>query len=173
MNYFMFNINKLLSVISLAALCFIFQSCSDSQTRHSAPETHQATYVENKKISEETRSEIESVIFDNYVGGQILGSKDILKSAFRVDSVMLLPIEKPEGGSKIRKWTDMHTTVSGWAEKANPNLDKSDFEVLSMDVVDNRMAVVLFKVENRVYDALTLVKIEDGWQIVSKVFIEQ
>jgi len=52
-------------------------------------------------------------------------------------------------------------------------VDYKDYEILSINAVDERMAVVLFKFNSSVYDAMTLVKVDGKWQIAAKVYIKQ
>lgn len=125
------------------------------------------------KLPSETREEIKNVLYEKYLGGQKNSSVETLRNAFHPDSVMLFPSKDEAGKSYLQKWTDMHSTVVGWAEPGNPDLNFDNFEILSMNVVDERMAVVIFKIEDRVYDAITLINIDDTWKIASKVYILQ
>ena len=123
--------------------------------------------------SEKSRAEIESVIFDKYLLGQKMKSADVIQQAFNQDSVMLYPYKDDEGDSRLKRWLNMHETVAGWAEQSSADLDLTQFEILSMDIVDNRMATVILKVQERVFDAITLVREGDDWKIASKVYIKQ
>ena len=125
------------------------------------------------QISAGERAQIESVLYEKYLGGQIHGDAELLKSAFNVDSVMFRPSKSEDGTDYLHKWTDMHSVVTGWAKDAKPDLNIQDYEILSVNAVDERMAVVLFKYNTSVYDAITLVKIDDEWQIAAKVYIKQ
>lgn len=127
----------------------------------------------SSKASLKTEAEIRDVIYNKYLGGQKLGSAEILKSAFNPDSVMLLPGKDEAGKPKLTRWTDMHDEASKWAENPDPNLNFEDHKILSLNVVDDRIAVVLLDVNGRVYDAITLAKIDDDWTIASKVYIPQ
>ena len=124
-------------------------------------------------ISPETRAEIEAVLYDKYLGGQKQGRADLLQSAFNKDAVMLRPTKADDGTVYLRKWTDMHSVAASWAETARPDLDYNDFKILSISAVDERMAVVLFRFNDSVYDGITLAKIGDEWQIAAKVYIKQ
>ena len=42
-----------------------------------------------------------------------------------------------------------------------------------MDIVDDRIAVVMFRSADRFYDALTLVNIDGEWKIIQKAFVLQ
>lgn len=123
--------------------------------------------------SSESYAEIRNVLYNRYLGGQKDSSVETIRRAFHSDSVMFFPRSDKAGKSYLQKWTDMHSTVVQWAEPGAPDLNFDNFEILSMDVVDERMAVVIFKIEDRVYDAITLLKIENDWKIVSKVYIRQ
>ena len=121
----------------------------------------------------DSHAEIKNVLYNNYLGGQKNSSVETLRQAFHPDSVMIFARKDKAGKSYLQKWTDMHSTVVDWAEPGFSDLDFDNFEILSMDVVDERMAVVIFKIEDRVYDAITLLKIDNDWKIVSKVYIRQ
>jgi len=124
-------------------------------------------------ISPETRAEIEAVLYERYLGGQKQGDAALLQSAFNKDAVMSRPTQKDDGSYYLHRWLDMHTVAASWAETANTDLDFKNFEILSLNAVDERMAVVLFRYNDSVYDGITLVKIEDEWQIAAKVYIKQ
>ncbi len=125
------------------------------------------------KLPSKTREEIKNVLYEKYLGGQKNSSVETLRDAFHPDSVMFFPSKDDAGKSYLQRWTDMHSTVVGWAEPGNPDLTFDNFEILSMNVVDERMAVVIFKIEDRVYDAITLINIDNTWKIASKVYILQ
>lgn len=117
--------------------------------------------------------EIQHVLHEEYIGGQIVGSSEMIQAAFHKDMVMMFPDHDANGESYLQLWADMHALAEEWAQTPHPEYDVVSFRILSLDVVDDRLATVLFEVEDRVYEALTLVKAEGKWTIVSKVFIEQ
>ena len=67
----------------------------------------------------------------------------------------------------------MTSVLNSWAANENPAGGDRDGEILSMDMVDGRLAVVLFRSTNRFYDALTLSKVNDEWKIIGKAFVLQ
>lgn len=117
--------------------------------------------------------EIQSVLHEDYIGGQIIGSSEIIQSAFHEGMIMMSPSHDGNGETYLQVWTDVRALAEEWTQTPHPDYDVANFEILSVDVVDDRLATVLFKVEDRVYEALTLFRIEVEWRIVSKVFIEQ
>lgn len=125
------------------------------------------------QMTSEDQTAIRSVLYDHYLGGQKQQSAEIIQSAFHKDSVMMMPVVDDTGKSALKKWLDMHKEVEGWASPGNPSLDFENFEVLSMSIIDQRMAQVMFKYNDTVFDAITLVKIQGEWVIAAKVFIPQ
>ena len=67
----------------------------------------------------------------------------------------------------------MGVILSRWAANENPPGSGRDGEILSLNVVDDRLAVVLFRYTDEYYDSLVLLNTADGWQIVQKAFIQQ
>lgn len=123
--------------------------------------------------SKEVRAAIEKVIFNNYMGGQIIGDAEVIKAAFSPDSVMLSPNFSKKGHYSLNKWLDMHSEVTSWGAVPNKNIDINEVKILKLDVIDERLATAQIKMEDRVYEVVTLVKMEDVWKIASKVFIPQ
>lgn len=117
--------------------------------------------------------QIKEVIYDKYVGGQISGDASIIKDSFSPDAVMLTPILPHKADSSLEKWLDMHSEADKWGASANKNIDINEVKILKLDVIDDRMATAQIKMEDRVYEVITLVKIRSQWKIASKVFISQ
>ena len=163
-------IKKYSTIIALPLIGMLSACTPSSSNSH---EAHAVSSSSVMHMSEQTQADIKAVLYDKYLGGQKQGEAALLQSAFHPDSIMFRP-DKTEGSkTSLRKWTDMHSVVAGWAEKANPGLDYKDYEILSINAVDERMAVVLFKFNSSVYDAMTLVKVDGEWQIAAKVYIKQ
>lgn len=125
------------------------------------------------KSSSSTLDSIKSVIYDNYLGGQKSGDAELITSAFNMDSVMLRPYTDEQGTPRLTRWLDMHTEAGSWGRVANRRLDLSKITTLSTDVIDDRLAVVSLKVDDSVYEVLSLVKVDNVWKIASKVYIPQ
>lgn len=68
--------------------------------------------------------------------------------------------------------TPIPDIIDRWSE-GEPDGAARDSEILEMDIVDGRMASVLFDSDGRFYDQLTLLKVGGEWKIVAKVFIPQ
>ncbi len=116
---------------------------------------------------------IEARVFD-YFHGQGEASEERLMRAFAADHVSMVGILKNEDGTQaIRAWKDMKPVLQDWASRDNPPGATRDGEIIHMQMVDARMAVVLFRYTDRFYDALTLAKVNGEWKIVAKAFIEQ
>lgn len=69
---------------------------------------------------------------------------------------------------------DMGPELTSWTKGERPAWAQGDGEILSINIVDDRLAVVLFRNTDQWYDALTLAKTNNGrWKIISKAYIEQ
>ena len=77
------------------------------------------------------------------------------------------------GEDQIVAWKDMTEVLSTWSENQNPPGIDRQGEILALKIVDNRLAVVLFRSTNAYYDALTLVYVNDQWKIIQKGFVAQ
>lgn len=155
---------------SLIMLSLTISACNNSQQTAREISPNQQAFL---TPPEESRTEIESVIFDKYLLGQKMKSADVIREAFHPESAMLYSYQDAKGNFRLERWLNMHETVAGWAEQSSADLDLTQFEILSMDIVDDRMAIVILKVQERVFDAITLVREGDDWIIASKVYITQ
>ena len=116
---------------------------------------------------------IEAAVAD-YFQGQGEASKERLFKAFVAEHATMVGVVKDDDGKEIVKsWKDMTSVLNKWAANENPVGGNRDGEIISMDIVDGRLAVVLFRSTTRFYDALTLTKIEDEWKIIGKSYILQ
>lgn len=119
------------------------------------------------------KAAIEAAVFD-YFHGQGEASKERLFRAFAAEHATMVGITKGEDGREnIRSWKDMAAVLTAWASNDNPAGGNRDGEIISMDMVDGRLAVVLFRSTDRFYDALTLSKVNSEWKIVGKAFVLQ
>ena len=116
---------------------------------------------------------IEAAVYD-YFQGQGEASKTRLFRAFSADNATMVGVVKDDNGKEIIKsWKDMNSVLNKWAANKKPVGGNRDGEILSLNVVDDRLAVVLFRAENRFYDALTLAKLNNEWKIIGKSYILQ
>ncbi len=159
-----------ISQFCLAAFLFIAPGCNEGSGGTAFRSESINPLV---KASETSIAEIKSVIFDQYLLGQKMQSAETIQKAFSPDSVMLYSYKDEAENYRLEQSLEMHDTAKEWAEQSSPDLDLSKFEILSLDIVDDRIAVATLKVEERVFDALTLVKEGDEWKIASKVYILQ
>ncbi|MEM9385358.1 MAG: nuclear transport factor 2 family protein [Pseudomonadota bacterium] len=121
----------------------------------------------------EHKAAIEAAVFD-YFHGQGEASAERLNRAFAAEFATMVGVTRDaQGNESIRAWKDMTEVLANWSANENPPGTERDGEILSMDIVDDRIAVVLFRSADRFYDALTLVHIEDEWRIVQKAFVLQ
>lgn len=156
--------------ISLIVFLLMASACNDSGTK---PREISSKQLDVMAASEKSRADVESAIFDKYLLGQKMKSADIIRDAFHPESVMIYSGQDAEGNYHFRRWLKMHETVAEWAEQSSTDLDLTQFEILSMNIVDDRMAMVVLKVQERVFDGITLVKEGNEWTIASKVYIAQ
>ncbi len=121
----------------------------------------------------EHKAAIEAAVFD-YFHGQGEASAERLNRAFAAESATMVGVTRDrEGNETIRAWKDMAEVLANWSANENPPGTERKGEILSMDIVDDRIAVVMFKSADRFYDALTLVYIDDEWKIIQKAFVLQ
>lgn len=110
----------------------------------------------------------------DYFQGQGEASKERLFRAFSAEHATMVGVVKDaEGKEVIKSWKDMTSVLNKWAANENPVGANRDGEVLSMNIVDGRLAVVLFRASDRFYDALTLSKLDNEWKIIGKSYILQ
>jgi len=116
---------------------------------------------------------IEAAVND-YFQGQGEASKDRLFHAFSADHATMVGVVKDDSGKEIIKsWKDMNSVLNKWASNKKPVGGNRDGEILSLNIVDDRLAVVLFRSTNRFYDALTLTKFNNEWKIIAKAYVLQ
>ena len=119
------------------------------------------------------KAAIEAAVFD-YFHGQGEASEERLFRAFAAEHTTMVGITKGDDGKEnIRSWKDMSSVLKSWASNNNPAGGARDGEIISMNMVDGRLAVVLFRSTDRFFDALTLSKVNDEWKIVGKAFVLQ
>jgi hypothetical protein len=115
---------------------------------------------------------IKAAVLD-YFHGQGEASEARLNRAFAEDYAVMIGTTKDDDGNLgLRRW-EMKETIPKWAANANPPGDTREFDFLSVNVTDDRIATVIFKSADRFYDALTLIKLNGEWQIVTKAFVRQ
>lgn len=116
---------------------------------------------------------IRAAVFD-YFNGQTVASAEQLNRAFVADNATMMGLMRAQDGTEtLRTWRDMNEVIANWSANPNPNAPARDGEILHMNIVDGRIATVLFRSTTQFYDALTLMKIDGQWRIVAKAFIRQ
>lgn len=115
---------------------------------------------------------IEAVVLD-YFDGQGEASLERLQRAFHPDASMFGVMTDEGGESYLRVWPKMSDVIENWAANENPPGAGRDGEVLSVEIVDERLAVVTFRYADRFYDAFTMVKLDGQWKIAAKTFVRQ
>jgi len=123
--------------------------------------------------SSEDKAAITAAVFD-YFHGQGEASHERLFRAFDADnSTMVGVVKSDDGKDAVRSWKDMNEVLSSWSANASPAGGDRDGGIISMNMVDDRLAVVLFRSTDRFYDALTLGKVNGQWKIIAKAFVLQ
>jgi len=118
------------------------------------------------------KTQIEAAVMD-YFEGQGQGSLERLDRAFNDNAAMFGVVTDETGNSGLKVWTDMNDVVKNWSKNPNPDSPERDSEIYDIHVTDDRIATVHFRSTDRFYDVLTLVKIDNRWEIASKVFVRQ
>lgn len=133
--------------------------------------TYKDVYVEKAVSYDPDVAAIEAVVLD-YFDGQGEASLERLQRAFDSKASMYGVVTDDAGQQSVRVWP-MDETMEAWASNDDPVGAGRDGEVLSIDIVDGRLAVVTFRFEDRFYDAFTMVKVNGEWKIAAKTFVRQ
>jgi hypothetical protein len=121
----------------------------------------------------EDEAGIRAAVFD-YFNGQTVGSAEQLNRAFVADNATMVGLMRAQDGTEsLRTWRDMNEVITNWSANPNPGAPARDGEILEMQILNGRIATVLFRSTTQFYDALTLMKIDGQWRIVAKAFIRQ
>lgn len=119
------------------------------------------------------KAAIKNAVFD-YFHGQGEGSRERLFRAFEAENATMVGVVRGDDGAEsVRSWKDMTEVLNNWSAEQNPDGGNRDGEIISMNMIDDRLAVVLFRSTNRFYDALTLGKVNGNWKIIAKAFVQQ
>ncbi len=119
------------------------------------------------------REAIKARVMD-YFHGQGEASSERLNRAFAAEHATMVGVMKQDDGTEsLRSWKDMGEILADWASREDPPGTERDGEIIEMEMVDGRLAVVLFRYTDRFYDALTLAKVNGQWKIVGKAFVRQ
>lgn len=129
--------------------------------------------ADHHKGNKEDKTAIRAAVFD-YFHGQGEASAERLFRAFDAENSTMVGVVRGEnGGESVRSWKNMTDVLNNWASNENPPGGDRDGEIISMNMVDDRLAVVLFRSADRFYDALTLGKVDGQWKIIAKAFVLQ
>lgn len=129
--------------------------------------------ADHHKADNADKQAIRAAVFD-YFHGQGEASAERLFRAFDAEHATMVGVTRAENGAEaVRSWKDMADVLDRWAANQNPPGGDRDGEIISMDIVDDRLAVVLFRSADRFYDALTLGKVNGQWKIIAKAFVLQ
>jgi hypothetical protein len=116
---------------------------------------------------------IRTAVFD-YFHGQGEANLERMQRAFDTEHAVMFGVTPREGGGEsVAVSPDMNEVLTRWASNTNPPGGARDGEILDLHITDGRIATVMFRSTDRFYDALTLVKLDGQWRIISKVFVRQ
>ena len=116
---------------------------------------------------------IEAAVFD-YFHGQGEASLMRLNRAFAAEQATMVGVTRDDDGNEsVVAWKDMTEVLGNWAANDNPPGGDLDGEIIALEMIDERLAVVLFRSTDRFYDALTLAQVDGEWKIIQKAFILQ
>ena len=127
----------------------------------------------NQTFKNSDTAAIETVIFNYFEG---TGTADRARLALAFDEKMASMsgvVKNDQGEAEKKAWKDMTAVLDNWASNKAPKGAGRDGEILSMQVVDGRIATALFRYTDQYIDAFTLIKFDGKWKISSKTFIEQ
>ena len=114
---------------------------------------------------------VTAAVFD-YFDGQGEASLERLERAFASETAQMLTVAENEDGTPyVRVW-NMADVLPRWAS-GDPAQTPRTGKILSMNVVDGRLATVVFDSNGRFFDILTLAKVGDRWKIINKAFVRQ
>ncbi|MCU0437515.1 MAG: nuclear transport factor 2 family protein [Raineya sp.] len=127
-------------------------------------------YAQDKRLIQEA--------LDNYFQGYIENDSVILKKSFELQHGHMKGVMKSQASQDSLWARNFDGVVRRWATKT-PFTDvqkkKSYYKILSIDIVENKMAVAKIKIqlaERLFIDYLSLYKINGTWKIVNKIFVE-
>ncbi len=121
---------------------------------------------------EADKAAIKGVIEDYFDG---IGAADAerLNRAFAADKAAMIGVVNTENGPELRAFKDMEAVIANWAGDPNPEGVGRDGEIMDINIVDGRIAMVMFRYKDEYYDVLTLVKLGDSWKIATKTFVQR
>ncbi|MEM8770967.1 MAG: nuclear transport factor 2 family protein [Pseudomonadota bacterium] len=128
---------------------------------------------EIKSGDENDRAAISRVIQD-YFDGIGAADEERLNRAFAADKAAMVGVVKHRDGEKeLMAFPDMKKVIANWAGNPEPEGVARDGAIMNMDIVDGRIAMVMFRYKDEYYDVLTLVKLNDEWKIATKTFVQR
>jgi Putative lumazine-binding len=110
-------------------------------------------------------------VVDKYFRGVVNGDRDLLEQAWYTKGTQMIYIKKLGQTEPSFDAVPIDAAIENWSRiKANSSSGK----VLSLDIVEGEMAMVKFdfRYERMHYiEYLTLLKLKDGWKLVSKSYV--
>lgn len=126
--------------------------------------------IGSAQAGDPTTHDISAAVFD-YFDGQGERSMERLDRAF-ADGAMMTGVTKADDGNEAISVRALDEILPDWAQ-GEPTTAERSGKILSMSVIDDRIATVMFDSNGRFYDALTLAKINGRWEIIGKAYVRQ
>lgn len=159
----------LLSVSLLGAAAIACAPSSASQECAASPELLDPV----APPSEQERAGIEAAI-QHYLHGIAEPDRARLEQAFNSEHATMVRAVRNEAGIiEVSNFKDMVAVLDEWGAREEPPRGALDSEILSIEVIDGRLALVSLRYWNTVYDALILARVGERWEIVAKAYTDQ
>lgn len=120
--------------------------------------------------AQDARAEVEAIV-DDFVRGWRDGDAETLNRVFALDAgfVQWVSGQGDEQQASAMTFRDIVAR-----DKTHPNYGLPHYEILSLDVVENRMAFAKVAIpdgETMNYDYLVMFRVADSWKIMSNTFV--
>lgn len=162
--------------VTLALSLLLAPGCASSAAAPNAPSAVGSPPAPNGVVAPPTPEEqagIEAAI-QHYLHGIAEPDRERLALAFDEEQATMVRAVRNEAGViEVENNKDMVAVLDRWAARTDPPKGALDSEILGVDVIDGRLALVSLRYWNTVYDALILARVEDRWVIVAKAYTDQ
>ena len=116
--------------------------------------------------------EIKEVVFD-YFDGYKSKDRTRLERAFAVDIANMMGYWKNEDGALELFSRPMRELIEEWVSPEYEPYEFAGGKILAIQIFGDTGATVLFDCGGRFTDTFQMVKLDSGWRIANKFFIDQ
>ena len=166
---------RLFATAGLLSAALVLSACASSATTAAAAKSP-STNAPKAPVTAPTEAEragIEAAI-QHYLHGIAEPDRERLEKAFNSEhATMVRAVRNDEGIIEVSNFKDMRAVLDEWGARDEPPTGALDSEILSIEVIDGRLALVSLRYWNTVYDALILARVGDTWEIVAKAYTDQ